>query len=252
MEAETAAFMHEFMTTDVNFLGFLDSNFTYLNKRLADFYGISGNFGDELARTELTTEQRGGILTHGSVLRVTSPSERTSPVIRGAWVLARILNAPPPPPPANLDIPKLEEADGSAATPSTTRAKLEAHRANPTCASCHNLIDPLGFGLEHFDGIGAWRDAENGVAVDASSTLQTGETLDGAKQLEALLKADPRTSRGIAAYMLSYSLGRVPTADDKCRIDALNSTFASSDYHMKDLVQQVAINDAFKTRTMAP
>jgi hypothetical protein len=252
MMAETAAFMHEFMTQDLNFLGFLDANFSYLNQRLADFYGIEGNFTEELERTELDSEQRGGILTHGSVLRVTSPSERTSPVIRGAWVLARILNAPPPPPPDTLDIPNLEEADGTAATPTTTRAKLEAHRADAKCSGCHSLIDPLGFGLEHYDGIGAWRDTENGVAIDASSTLATGEPLDGAKELEGLLKADPRVSRGIAAYLLSYSLGRVPTPDDKCRLDALNVAFGASDYHMQDLVHLVANNDAFKTRTMSP
>lgn len=252
MEAETAAFLREFMTNEVDFLGILDANFSYLNQRLADFYGIEGEFGSGLQRTLLTGEQRGGLLTQGSILRVTSPSERTSPVIRGAWILARILNTPPPPPPDNLDIPNLDEDTAAGATPLTTRAKLERHRDNLTCASCHNLIDPLGFGLEHFDGIGAWRDQENGVAVDASSTLVTGEPLDGAKELQALLKADPRVSRGIAAYLLSYSLGRVPSADDRCRLDALDSAFAASDHHMSRLVQEVALNDAFKTRTMAP
>jgi hypothetical protein len=173
-------------------------------------------------------------------------------VIRGAWVLARILNAPSPPPPDTLDIPNLEEADGTVATPTTTRAKLEVHRMDAKCSGCHSLIDPLGFGLEHFDGIGAWRDSENGVTIDASSTLATGEPLDGAKQLQALLKADARVARGIAAYLLSYSLGRVPTADDKCRLEALNVAFGASDHHMQDLVHWVANNDAFKTRTMSP
>jgi hypothetical protein len=251
MEAETAAFLREFMTSEVDFLGILDANFSYLNQRLADFYGIEGEFGSELQRTLLTSEQRGGLLTQGSILRVTSPSERTSPVIRGAWILARILNSASPPPPDNLDIPSLDE-DTTAGTPMTTRAKLERHRENTSCAACHNLIDPLGFGLEHFDGIGAWRDQENGVAVDASSMLVTGEPLDGAKELQALLKADPRVSRAISSYLLSYALGRAPSADDRCRLDALDGAFAASDHHMSRLVQEVALNDAFKTRTMAP
>lgn len=251
MQAETAAFMRAFMTEDVDFLGFLDAKFTYLNQRLAQFYGIEGTFGEELTRTSLSGDQRGGILTQGAVLRVTSFSERTSPVVRGAWILARLLNSPPPPPPANLTIPALEEADGSAATPSTTREKLELHRADPTCAGCHAVMDPLGFGLDHYDGIGAWRTAENGVPINARGTLTNGTSIDGAIELSAALKADPRTSRSITSFLLSYSLGRVTGPDDSCRVAALETSFASSGHRMQTLLSQVASSDAFLTRTMS-
>lgn len=251
MQAETAAFMRAFMTEDVDFLGFLDANFTFLNQRLAQFYGISGTFGSELQRTTLSGGQRGGILTHGSVLRVTSFSERTSPVARGAWVLARILNAPPPPPPADLAIPTLEEAVGNAVTPTTTREKLELHRQDPACAACHAIMDPLGFGLEHYDGIGAWRDAENGAAVNAQGTLTDGTTIDGASELAAALKLDTRTQRSVATYLLSYSLGRVVGPDDTCRVDALETEFAASGNRLQALLTQVAQSDAFLTRTMS-
>lgn len=251
MEEETAAFMRTFMTEDVDFLGFLDAKFTFLNQRLAAFYGIEGIFGDALSRASLSGDQRGGILTHGSVLRVTSFSERTSPVARGAWVLGRILNSPPPPPPAELTIPALEEADGSPATPSTTREKLELHRQDPTCAGCHAIMDPLGFGLDHYDGIGAWRTAENGVAINAQGTLLDGTNIDGAMQLAAALKLDPRTSRSITSFLLSYSLGRVISLDDRCRIDALDSNFVGGGHRLQTLLTQVAQSDAFLTRTMS-
>lgn len=251
MQAETAAFMRAFMVEDVDFMGFLDAKFTFLNRRLAQFYGIDGTFGDELQRATLTGEQRGGILTQGAVLRVTSFPERTSPVARGAWVLGRILNAPPPPPPANLAIPALEEADGSAATPSTTRQKLELHRKDPTCAGCHAIMDPLGFGLEHYDGIGAWRDEENGAEVDARGTLTNGISIDGAMQLAAALKLDPRTSRSVASYLLSYSLGRVIGPADACRVAALDSDFAASGHRLQALITRIAHSDVFLTRTMS-
>lgn len=251
MQAETAAFMRAFMTEDVDFLGFLDAKFTFLNQRLAQFYGIEGNFGDALERTALTGDQRGGILTHGAVLRVTSFSERTSPVARGAWVLGRILNAPPPPPPANLAIPALEEADGSAATPSTTREKLELHRQDPTCAGCHAIMDPLGFGLDHYDAIGAWRSAENGVAINAQATLTDGTSVDGAMQLAAALKLDPRTSRSLTSFLLSYSLGRVMGPDDNCRVNTLDASFGDAGHRVQALLAQVAQSDAFLTRTMS-
>lgn len=249
MQAETAAFMRAFMTEDVDFLGFLSAKFSFLNQRLADFYGVSGAFGNELQRVELSGEQRGGILTHGSVLRVTSFSERTSPVVRGQWILARVLNSPPPPPPADLTIPSLEE-DGSAVTPTTTREKLELHRQDPRCAACHALMDPLGFGLEHYDAIGAWRTEENGVPVVAGGTLADGTVINDARELAAALELDPRTSRSVASFLLSYALGRVIGPDDKCRVDALDVAFTASGHRFQALLSQVVESDAFLTRTM--
>jgi hypothetical protein len=244
-------FMREFMTSDVDFLDYLDADFTYADQRLATLYGLSGTFNDEFQRVSLAgNAQRGGILTQGSVLRVTSPSERTSPVMRGAWILARILNTPAPPPPDELEVPELDVNAGDA--PLTTRARLELHRANSQCAGCHNILDPLGFGLEHYDGIGAWREQENGVAVDATSMLTTGEPIDGEASLATVLKADPRTARGIVSFVFSYALGRLTTAQDTCRLDALNQGFAGSSHRMQQLLASVALDDAMAMRRVAP
>jgi hypothetical protein len=250
MQAETAAFMRTFMTEDVDFLGFLDAKFTFLNQRLGQFYGIDGTFGGELQRTELRGAQRGGILTHGAVLRVTSFAERTSPVARGQWILARVLNSPPPPPPADLTIASLEEAD-SAGAPSTTREKLELHRQDPRCAACHAVMDPLGFGLEHYDGIGAWRTEENGVPVSAEGKLTDGTVIKDALELSAALKLDPRVSRSVASFLLSYSLGRVISPNDRCRVNDLDSAFIASGRRLQSLLFHVVESDAFLTRTMS-
>lgn len=252
MEQETAMFMREFMVSDVSFLDFLDADFSYINQRLAQHYGLAGTYGPTLERVTLdATSRRGGILTQGSVLTVTSPSERTSPVIRGQWVLTRMLNAPPPPPPP--DVVAVLEEEGSSATPTTTREKLEKHREDPSCAACHALMDPIGFGLENFDATGAWRDVENGAPVDASGVLITGESFTGAEELTALLKTDPRMARGVVAYMLSYALGRIiyPN-EDRCRLDLAADAFATSGHRMSGLITRLAVSDAMRNRRMAP
>ena len=182
MEGETASVMREFMTTDLDFLGFLDAKFTYLNAPLAQFYGIAGQFGNDFVRVDLSgNPERGGILTQAAFLTLTSPPERTSPVMRGQWVLARLLDAAPPPPPDN--IPSLESE--ATTQPQTMRQKMTAHRTNPSCAACHTLMDPIGFGLENYDGIGNWRTTDNGLPVDASGELDKGKSFSGSLELEA-------------------------------------------------------------------
>ena len=250
MEGETLRFMRELVTSDRDFLDLLDADFTYLNAPLAQFYGIAGQFDSEFIRVDLTgNAQRGGILTQASFLTLTSPPERTSPVMRGQWVLARLLDAPPPPPPDN--IPNLDSE--VSATPQTMRQKMLAHRTNPSCAACHAAMDPVGFGLENFDGIGQWRTTEKGLAIDASGELGLGQGFNGARELQSLLKSDPRVPRAVVKYLLSYALGRQVGDADRCLVDNVTTAFQSADKNrMKALVARVTALPAFLMRRGAP
>jgi hypothetical protein len=250
MQTETSMFMRDFMTNDVNFMDFMTAKFTYLNAKLAQFYGIAGQFNDTFQRVALDgNSQRGGILTQASFLTVTSLSERTSPVRRGQWVLARVLADPPPPPP-NM-VPPLDNTMVPAGA--TMRQRLEAHVSNTACASCHSVMDPIGFGLENYDAIGAWRDTDNGSAVDASGTLDTGASFTGGVALEALLRQDPRMPTAVVQYLFSYALGRETQAEDACVIANLAQAFNGDDNgRMSALVRRVVATDAMLSRRGAP
>ena len=186
MFRETELFLAEVIREDRSILDLIDADFTYLNERLARHYGIEGVTGPEFRRVRLNGPQRGGILTHASVLTVTSNPNRTSPVKRGRWVLEQILGAPPPPAPP--DVTPLKESRAAEAA-ITMRQRMERHRAQASCAVCHNRLDPLGFGLENYDGVGAWREKDAGLPVDASGTLPSGESFRG----PAELKGDPQS-----------------------------------------------------------
>ncbi|MDP8999003.1 MAG: DUF1592 domain-containing protein, partial [Myxococcota bacterium] len=256
MQGETAAFMREFITQDVSFFDFLNAKFTYVNQRLAQFYGIPGQFGNQFMRVDLTGNmERGGILTQGSYLLSTSAPDRTSPVLRGQWVLSRIMATPAPAPPANVPpITPATSTDGK-----TFRQKMEAHVSNPVCASCHKMMDPIGFGLENYDGIGKWRTTDNGLAVDASGTLTNGQSFSGAIALESILRKDPSIPTAVVQYLMSYALGRsIGTASDQwladqCAVGALAAAFQSQDNsRMASFVSRVAGMDAMRLRRAAP
>jgi hypothetical protein len=250
MQTETSMFMRDFMTTDLNFMDFLTAKFTYLNAKLAQFYGIPGQFNDTFQRVALDgNSQRGGILTQASFLTVTSLAERTSLVRRGQWVLARVLADPPPPPPDM--VPPLDNT--TIAPDATIRERLEAHVASSVCAGCHTLMDPIGFGLENYDAVGAWRDTENGNPVDASGTLDTGASFTGAIALESLLRQDPRIPTAVVKYLLSYALGRETQANDDCVVSNLAQAFSGEDNgRMSALVRRVVATDAMLSRRGAP
>ncbi|HXN33050.1 MAG TPA: DUF1592 domain-containing protein [Polyangiaceae bacterium] len=259
MQGETAAFMSSFMTGDVSFFDFIDAKYTYVNQTLATFYGIPGQFGTQMTRVDLTgNTERGGLLTQASFLTVAAAPERTSPVMRGQWVLSRILATPAPPPPQGIVIPPI-----SAATPAdgmTFRQKMEEHAKNPVCAACHNLMDPIGFGLENYDAIGEWRTTDNNLPVDASGTLQpSGQMFTGAIALESILKTDTRVPSAVVQYLLSYALGRsVNSASDQwgadqCAVGALAKAFQTTDNsRMAAFVSRVAGIDAMRVRRAAP
>ena len=205
MRRETELFIEYIIREDRSILDFIDGKYSFVNERLARHYGIPNVVGPEFRRVDLSGLPRGGVLTQGSVLTVSSYATRTSPVLRGKWILENLLDAPPPDPPG--DVPNLDEAAiGSSAS---LREQLEAHRTNPTCASCHRRMDPLGFGLENFDAVGAWRTIDGKFPVDASGALPDGRKFQGPDELRSILAADRDAfARCLTSKLLTYALGR--------------------------------------------
>lgn len=218
MKRETEMLAGEVFLRGGKITSLLDADYSYLNGRLARHYGISGVEGGGFQKVSLAGSGRKGILTHGSVLILTSHPTRTSPVLRGKYVLENILDITPPPPPP--DLPDLEEAGGHGQVVSL-RKQLELHRSKKSCAGCHSLIDPLGFAMENFDAIGRWRDLEKGLEIDASGVLVTGEKVDGVESLVKILAGAKREEfvRAVAAKMLTYALGRGVDRYDRLILD---------------------------------
>ena len=207
MERETEMLFETIMHEDRSVLDFLAADYTFVNERLAQHYGISGVQGEAFVKVKLPANRPGGILGQGSYLTLTSNPTRTSPVKRGKYVLENLLGTPPPPPPPevpNLEDPKRTELKG------TLRQRMEQHRTDPVCASCHARMDPIGFGMEQFDGIGAWRERESGAAIDPAGQLVSGEKFQGPAELRAILLKDKRADflRCLSEKMLTFALGR--------------------------------------------
>ena len=226
-------------------LEFLNADYTFVNERLASHYGIAGVEGDGFQRVSLRGAPRRGVLTQASILTLTSNPTRTSPVKRGKWVLENLLNAPPPPPLPN--VPQLKEEK---VLTGTLRQRMEQHRADPQCASCHARMDPLGFGLENFDGIGAWREKEGNFSIDATGSLVTGEIFEGPIELLAILAHDKREQfvRCLADKMLTYALGRGLEYYDKCALDGIAQNLAKKDYRFSELVLEIVKSFPFQMR----
>jgi hypothetical protein len=227
----------------------IDSDYTYVNEPIAKLYNIPDIKGEEMRRVALKDSPRGGILGLGAVHVITSFPLRTSPVLRGKWILETILGAPPPPPPP--DVPKLPEDDpakGSTAS-LTIRQRLEKHRADPNCASCHARMDPLGFGLENFDPIGRWRTDLSGQPIDAIGTLATGETFTGPGELKAILmKKKDDFARTLTQKLLAYALGRGIEFYDEAPVKKITDQLAKSDYKSTALIVEIARSYPFRYR----
>jgi len=246
MRRETELFFENVVREDRSILDFIDGNYSFLNERLAKFYKIPGVTGPEFRKVLLAgNTQRSGILTQASVLTVSSYATRTSPVLRGKWILENILNAPPPPPPP--DVPNLDEAKvGSAAS---LRQQLEEHRKNATCASCHARMDPLGFGLENFDAIGAWRTQEGKFPIDASGTLPDGRSFKGPEELKAIVKAERDAfAECLTEKLLTYALGRGLERYDKPTVKQIARGVAAADYRFSGLVLEIVKSLPFQYR----
>ncbi len=246
---ETELLFASIVAEDRSVLELLDADYTFVNERLARHYGIPGVRGSHFRRVAVTDEHRRGLLGHGSILTVTSYANRTSPVLRGKWVLENLLGAPPPPPPA--DVPDLPEEDGSGPA-LTMRERLAAHRANPVCASCHATMDPIGFGLENFDAVGAWRQSDSGEPIDASGTLPSGAAFEGPAELRGALLARPEAFvRALTVKLATYALGRGVEPFDAPAIRAILAEAAGSDYAFSSLVLGIARSVPFQMREAA-
>ena len=246
MIRETELFFGAVMRGDSSILDFIDSDFTYLNEQLARHYGISGVKEEQFRRVKLKAHERGGLVTQASILTVTSNPTRTSPVKRGKWVLEQLLGTPPPPPPPN--VPVLTE-DAKALTAATLRLRMEQHRSKASCAVCHNKLDPLGFGLENFDAIGAWRNQDSGGPVDSSGTLPSGESFRGPTELKVILKAHaPEFSRCLTEKMLTYALGRGLEEYDRCAVEDIVKNLERNKYRFSALVLFIVKSDPFQKR----
>ena len=242
MRRETLTFFAGVMRENMPVTTLLDADFTYLNEPLAKYYGFNNVSGDQFRKVSLKGTRRGGLLTHASVLTVTSNPTRTSPVKRGKWVLENLLNTPPPPAPP--DIPALEKGQ----LVGTLRQRMEQHRDNPSCAACHNMMDPLGFALENFDAVGLWRTRDGSDEIDATGELPDGTVFNGVSDLRSLLSTTRREQfvRSLAEKMLIYALGRGTEYYDKCAIDKIVSDIRPQNYRFAYLIAAIIESEPFQ------
>lgn len=250
MQRETEEFFGYILRTNRSALELLDSDYTFLNERLARHYEIEGVGGEEFQMVALSDRRRGGLVTHASVLTLTSHHNRTSAVKRGQWIMQQLLGTPPPPPPPDVS-PLVEDKDGAAN--SSLRERLELHRASPECASCHKQMDPLGFALENFDAIGRWRTSDGEFTIDASGELPGGVRFDNAIQLKEVLKsvATRRFSRCLVENMLIYALGRGLGPSDFQTVESIRRRLVDDGYQIQNIVFGIVESDAFQGRTSA-
>ena len=243
---ETELFLDSQLRDDRSVVDLLSADYTFVNERLAWHYGLANVYGSRFRRVTLDDERRRGLLGHGSILTVTSLATRTSPVVRGKWVLENLLGTPPPPPPP--DVPPLPESAGGE-TLTSMRERMEAHRANPICASCHTRMDPIGFALEHFDAVGRWRDTEGGTPIDTSGTLPDGTTFSGLPALrDVLLERRDEFVSTVTEKLLTYALGRGVEYYDRPAIRAIVRQAEEHDYRWSSLILGVTRSEPFQMR----
>ena len=244
---ETELFFESILREGRSVLDLLTADYTFVNERLARHYGMPGIYGSHFRRVRLTDGNRGGLLGHGSILTVTSYSNRTSPVIRGRWVLDNILSTPPSPPPPN--VPALKERDTAGRTLSM-RAQMEEHRANPACASCHRLMDPIGFALENFDGVGTWRTTDANTPIDSSGVLPDGTAFKGLGELRQALVRKQREQFvwTVTDRLLTYALGRGVDYVDAPVVRRIMKDAAPGGYTLSSLIMGVIKSTPFQMR----
>jgi len=245
MGQETRLFFEGILKEDRSILEFLDADYTYLNERLAAHYGIPGVTGEEFRKVTLPDAARGGVLTQASILTISSYPTRTSPVLRGKWILENILGTPPPPPPPN--VPELETAE--IGITGTLRQQLEKHRANPTCAVCHTKMDALGFGLENFDPVGQWRTKDGNFPIEPGGSLPGDKSFKTPAEMRAILKADPKYfSRCLTEKLMTYALGRGLEKFDRPTISKICNKLAADGYRMSSLIDGIVESLPFQYR----
>jgi hypothetical protein len=251
MDRETSLFFATLMVEDRSILEFLDSDFTFLNERLAKHYGIEGIMGDYFRRVDLSgsfdaVQRRGGLLGMASILALNSNPARTSPVKRGKWIMENLLGTPPPPPPPM--VPELDDdnADKKGALSGTLKQRLEKHRSNAVCASCHKVMDNLGFGLENFDALGSWREKDGKETVDPTGILPNGSKFSGPNELKEVLKSKKDLfARCLTEKMLTYALGRGLEEYDECTVDKIVKQVQAQNYKFSSLMIAIVQSEPF-------
>ena len=253
MTRETQMLFQHIVDEDRSVLELLTADYTFVNQRLAEHYGIPGVVGDEFRRVALTDDNRRGVLGHGSILMMTSHANRTSPVMRGKWVMEVLMGSPPPPPPP-VGVPAFDETSASAGGRQlTTRERMEMHRDNPACNSCHSVIDPIGLALDNFDVTGAWRIKENLTPIDARGELYDGTEISGPAGLrEAILRRPSVFVRTFARNLMAYALGRRVEYFDMPTIRAMERAAAADDYSASHFILGVVTSPAFRMSVAAP
>jgi len=253
LQTETELFFGSIVREDRSILELMTADYTFLNERLAKHYGINNVYGTHFRRVVLQDDARRGLLGKGAILMVTSHAHRTSPVLRGKWILENVLGAPPPPPP---DVVPPFEENTEAGRPKSVRERMEQHRRNPACASCHRMIDPAGLALENFDAVGAWRTRDGGTRgtpVDASGQLVDGTRINGVTELRQALLKDPQAfARTTTERIMTYALGRGLTASDMPAVRAVVREAAGDGYHFSSVVLGVVQSVPFRMRAKAP
>jgi hypothetical protein len=244
---ETHLFLESVLREDRSVTELLRANYSFLNERLAKHYGVAGVYGSRFRKVTFGEgAERGGLLRQGSILTVTSYATRTSPVIRGKWVLDNILGVPPPPPPPN--VPALEETK-AAMKKMTVRERLAEHRRNPACAGCHKLMDPVGFALENYDAVGRWRRAEDGVPVDVSGGLPDGAQFSGVAGLEKALLTRPELfATTVTEKLLTYALGRGVEFTDAPAVRQIVRQAERNNFRFSSLLEGIAGSPSFQMR----
>jgi hypothetical protein len=249
MLEEARLFFESIVRENQRVTRFVDSDYTFVNEPLAKLYGLEQSVeGSEMRRVKLENPNRGGILGMPATLATTSFPNRTSPVRRGVWVLEQILGERVPPPPP--DVPKLEEQEQKSIEGLTLRARTKLHQSDPTCANCHKVLDPIGFGLENFDAIGRWREKDDvGVAIDSAGKLPTGESFANPAQLKALLaKREADLARNLTERFMAYALGRQLEGYDEIIVDQLMVKFAEDDYRVRTMITEAITSYLFTHR----
>jgi hypothetical protein len=253
LRREVELFFNSIVREDRSVVDLMTADDTFVNERLALHYGIPNIYGSHFRRVTLADEARRGLLGKGALLMVTSHPHRTSPVLRGKWVLENVLGTPPPPPPDA--VPPFEE-ETEPGRPRSVRERMEQHRRNPVCAGCHRTIDPVGLALENFDAVGAWRARDGGTRgtlVDATGQLVDGTSIDGVNELREALVRDPEVFVGtLVEKMLVYALGRGLTSHDQPAIRSIVRASAPERYRFSSIVTGIVRSVPFRMRTKAP
>jgi len=248
LQHETELFFSSIVQEDRNVMDLMTADYTFLNERLAKHYGVPNVYGSQFRRVPVNDEARKGLLGQGSILMVTSHTDRTSPVVRGKWILENLLGSPPPPPPAVVP-PLKESAEREGGKILSMRERMEEHRQNPACSGCHSIMDPIGFAMENFDAVGAWRTHESRLAIDASGQLLDGTKVNGVVELKKVLMREPETF--VATFtekMMTYALGRGLAYYDMPTVRKIVRNSSRGDYRFSTIVSEIVRSTPFQMR----